>query len=335
MSSFQISVVIPTRNRAMTLSKALVSLLRQELDQSKFEVIVVDNGSTDQTATMCLEHAKEFANFQMIHVGEPGLHLGRHAGLKASAAEIVCFADDDIEATPGWLVGVLEAFGDSTVGLVGGKNLPKWEAEPPHWLWEKWQTSVTPWGRSLGSLSLLDFGDSILEIDPYYVYGCNFSIRKGILLEAGGFHPDGMPQSLIAYRGDGESHVSGYVKRSRYSAVYNPKASVYHLVPSARMCQDYFQRRAFYQGISDSYSLIRRQGGVCAPSQPSLFAKIWQKLIGDFLLRRDIYQLRQDLARSELDRAVGRSRRAGFYFHQNLCSRDPSLLKWVLRESYL
>jgi len=94
--------------------------------------------------------------------------------------------------------------------------------------------------RILIYLSILDLGDTIKTINPYHVFGCNFSIRKKILLEAGGFHPDAMPQELIRFRGDGESHVSRYILVHGYKTLYHPKASVYHLVTHNRMTEDYF-----------------------------------------------------------------------------------------------
>jgi hypothetical protein len=114
-------------------------------------------------------------------------------------------------------------------------------------------------GHALGYLSVLDFGDKIIEIDPGYVWGCNYSIRKNILLKAKGFHPDGFPQEMIKYRGDGETYVSDYIRQNNYKTIYNPKASVYHFVPKSRMTIDYFCKRAFNQGISDSYTEIRKK----------------------------------------------------------------------------
>jgi hypothetical protein len=107
-------------------------------------------------------------------------------------------------------------------------------------------------------LSILDFGETVKEIPPEYRWGCNFSVRKRIVLEAGGFHPDGFPQEMIQYRGDGETAVSKYIHGKGYKAIYNPKASVYHFVPQNRMTQDYFCKRAFNQGISDSFAEMRK-----------------------------------------------------------------------------
>lgn len=335
MSEVRISVIFPTRNRASTLDRALESLQAQEMPLEHFEVIVADNGSTDNTAELCRDFSKQFPHFQYLFVAQPGLHQGRHAGLKAANAPILTYADDDIIAFPTWLNGISEAFQDHNVGLVGGKNLPQWETTPPHWVWEKWFTSRVKWGQRLGELSLIDFGSEIQEIDPYYVYGCNFSVRKSILHQSKGFHPDGMPQDLIAYRGDGESYVSGFVQQSGYKTLYHPDASVYHLVPTSRMTKDYFCRRAFNQGVSDSFAAVRSQGSPDSvercPAWKRLLTKVWSNNI----LRRDIIKLQEDLDTSEFDRAAKRSYRRGYHYHQEMCRNSSDILAWVLRPDYL
>ena len=335
MSEIDISVIFPTRNRASTLEKALESLLAQEMSSERFEIIIADNGSTDGTAELCQRFSKQFPHFQYLFVAKPGLHQGRHAGMQAAQAPILTFADDDIVALPTWLNGVFEAFQSNSVGLVGGKNLPQWESSPPHWVWEKWFTSRVKWGQRLGELSLIDFGSEIQEIDPYYVYGCNFSIRKSILLDSKGFHPDGMPQDLIAYRGDGESYVSGFVKQAGYKTLYHPDASVYHLVPTTRMTEDYFCRRAFNQGVSDSFAAVRSQGSPDPEAEPPAWKKLLTKLWNNNILRRDIIKLQEDLESSELDRSVRRSYRRGYLYHQEMCRESSHILEWVLRPDYL
>jgi hypothetical protein len=64
-------------------------------------------------------------------------------------------------------------------------------------------------------------------------------------------------QEMIMYRGDGETYISDFIRKNGLKAIYNPKASVYHFVPTKRMTIDYFCKRSFNQGISNSYSEIR------------------------------------------------------------------------------
>ncbi len=302
-----LSVMIPTLNRAALLERALKSLTAQTFPGNLFEVIVIDNGSTDNTFQVCTKFEQKITNLRYVYDNNPGLHVGRHLGCKEARGEILVFGDDDIRAFPTWLEGIAESFRDPAVVLAGGKILPAFEIPPPAWvnaLW--WQT---PWGRALGWYSLLDFGDKVLEISPDYVWGCNFSIRKTTLLEVGGFHPDSMPAELIRFRGDGETAVSIAVKNKGYKALYNPKASVYHFVSKDRMTFDYLYKRAFAQGVSDSYTQIRATGDSTGFKQlmPS---------------------------HDELQNVINKGHTDGFNFHRKAVRADPELLKWVLRKDY-
>jgi glycosyltransferase involved in cell wall biosynthesis len=320
------------------LKLALESIAKQNLSQQSFETIVVDNGSTDETKEVVDSFVKNIPNLRYFYEETPGLHVGRHKGLKEAKADILVYADDDIEAFPTWLEGIVEAFEDKDVMLVGGKNLPKFEAEPPDWVMKMW-SRPHPEGKILGHLGILDFGDSIKEISPYYVFGCNFSIRKSILLEAKGFHPDAMPQELIRFRGDGESHVSHYILEQGYTALYHPNVSVYHLVPKERMTESYFCKRAYNQGISDSYTQIRAVHGL-AYSAKSLYEKLRQMSPSD-IVRAIGRRAKRVIGRSrkepfdEIQGKIAQAYRAGWQFHQNEVQNDPKLLEYVLKQTYL
>jgi glucosyl-dolichyl phosphate glucuronosyltransferase len=314
----QLSVVIPTRNRSRSLHNTLASIQAQTLQDTAFETIVVDNGSTDDTRAVCREFQTVLSNLRYRHAAEPGLHEARHAGMRAARSDIIVFTDDDIEAFPGWLAGIDEAFRARDVVLVGGKNLPKFEEVPPQWLARMWQVPKRE-GRALGHLSILDLGDSPKPIDPNLVWGCNFAIRKEILLAAGGFHPDSMPDSLVRFRGDGETHVTRYVAEKGLKAVYHPRASIFHHVPKCRMTLDYFRRRAFRQGLSDSFTHIRSHRAM--PLLSLAVRRIWAQ------------------ARLLFSRSVrGRLRLAylcGYLYHQIEVRKDPALMAWVNRPDFL
>ena len=199
-------------------------------------------GSTDNTRAVCNFYKEKFKRFRYIYDERPGLHVGRHKGLKEAKAGILVYADDDIEAFPTWLEAIAEVFEDERVALAGGKVLPKFESESPNWILGMWGQNGNG-HRILGYLSILNLGQEVKEISPQHVFGCNFPIRKSVLLESGGFHPDAFPKRLIRFRGDGESHVSNYIQSQNLKTVYNPKASVYHRVSKRRMTVEYCCRR--------------------------------------------------------------------------------------------
>ena len=327
----RLSVILPTRDRARLLDDCLRSLARQTLPAEAFEVIVVDNGSTDDTAAFAAAHAGSLP-VRCVSAPEPGLHVGRHAGMQAAAADLLVFGDDDIIAEPTWLASVLEAFEDPGVALVGGNNRPVFEGTPPDWLLAWWRQPVGP-GQAMAPLSILDFGDDRFDIDPGFVWGCNFSIRRDVLLRAGGFHPDGVPADRLRWRGDGETHVADEIRRAGLRARFHGGASVGHRVSAGRMTPAYFAQRARAQGVSDSYTDLRRAGA----ASPRLADR------GRRLARALASRLRLSFtpAREPASRALRGVRRdmlaayaAGYDFHQREVAGDPDLLAWVLKERY-
>lgn len=328
------SVIIPTRDRADILRLCLESLTRQSLPPEAFEVIVVDNGSRDATPQV----AREFSGrlqLRYAFAAEPGLHVGRHEGWRRARSDVLTFADDDIEAEPTWIEAIANAFKDPRVALVGGNNHPKFAFEPPAWL-ARWWAEPVGRGRALGYLSVLDFGAGRFEIDPAYVWGCNFSVRRQALDAVGGFHPDGMPKESLRFRGDGESHVAHAVRACGFTALFDGKASVHHQVSANRMTPAYFEQRAYAQGVSDSYSAIRKHRSAALPAMARLRARIPASARA---MRERLRAIgaRGDAAAALLDVRL-RAARAycdGFAFHQSEVRADPALLKWVLKESYL
>lgn len=317
-----LSVIIPTRNRVKHLSNALKSLTKQTYPVKMFEVLVIDNGSMDSTSEMCRSLRDRMPQLQYFYVEKPGLHVGRHLGMKKAQSKILVYADDDIEAFPTWLEAIAESFENPEVVLVGGKILPKFSIPPPDWVLLMWGENQKG-QKILGNLSLLDLGDDVSEIDPSCVYGCNFSIRKSVLTEAGGFHPDAMPMELIRYRGDGESHVSRFIERMGYKAIYHPKASVYHVIPAERLTESYFCERSFFQGISDSYSFLRK--GVNLSSSAVRRNINWLKF---FSFRRKIWL-------DSRQRRMMNAHRRGFLMHQKEAYHDHILYRWIMKEHYL
>lgn len=321
-----LSVIIPTRNRALFVKDALDSILKQTLSTGEFEILIIDNGSTDATAEVVKEFMAKSNQISYYFAPEPGLHVGRHVGTREAKGEILVFIDDDVIATPKWLEAIKNTFNNPKVGLVGGKILPKWEGDIPDWI--NLFKSETEYGWTIGYLSLLDFGDVLKEIPAYYVYGCNFSIRKSVLYECGGFHPDSMPQELIRYRGDGETALSLAIMEKGYKAIYEPKATVYHRIPPERLTLDYFCRRAFNQGISDSYSYIRKH-----LKNPSPLSRRFQREIATF--KNYLSNLVLPNPYKAIRHEVHKAYKKGYAYHKAEVKADPTLLAYVLKENYL
>lgn len=312
------------------LDDCLRSLAIQTLPADQFDVVVVDNGSRDGTRAVADAHGSSL-QLHYLFEPEPGLHVGRHAGMRAASSDLLVFCDDDIIAEPTWLASVVEAFANPSVVLVGGNNRPVFEQPPPDWLRAWWQRPNYR-GRALWQLSVVDFGEGVFEIDPRYVWGCNFSIRRWALAAAGGFHPDGVPADRLRWRGDGESHVSAWVRRSGLRALFHSGASVGHRVPPERMSPEYFARRSFAQGVSDSFTNLRRRRALTLAS-----GRLLQRGRGALGLAVSAAIGPRSLVGYRLLEVQWASQAAylkGYDYHQREAASDPALMAWVLRKDY-
>jgi glycosyltransferase involved in cell wall biosynthesis len=333
------SIIIPTHNRAEILQRCLQCICELENPDEDWEVLVLNNNSTDGTEEIVNSYRERLSNLRYFHATDPGLHVGRNLGCRIAQGNILCYIDDDSFVSKGWLKGIEKAFQNSEVVLAGGPCLPQYEIEPPAWLNNMW--NIIEEGRTLGYLSLIDLGDKQRWISPYYVYGCNFSIRKDILDEIGGFHPDGMPKELLRYRGDGETFVSKMLIESGYRAVYSPSAKIHHLVPASRMTTDYFCHRAYIQGISGSFAQKREQYGVenaTCKKKASIGRRIYRR-IKRVIKAKLNWEHHKNTGEPEevmqIRRKMQESYEAGYRYHQEEVKKDPKLLEWVLRENYL
>jgi len=335
------SVIIPTCNRADQLFKSMNSLLNIDFDKTQYEIIVVDNGSKDSTKQVVEQCTQEYSDHHIRYFFDdiPGLLTGRHRGAKEALSEILVFVDDDIEADKGWLSAIVDTFSTHPdVHLVGGKCLPKFEKAPPEWLEYFWNL-LSGGGKYMGELSLIDLGDEEKVIDPMFVWGLNFSIRKSTLYEFGGFHPDVMPPQYQHLLGDGETGISLNMKVKGYKAYYHPKAKVYHDVPAERMTIAYFDKRYFYQGVCNSYTTVRKNGGIVhIPAQLNILRKATAILKQSFGLNlRTSKKTIQSDAGWEKDMLLTRFQsiqQAGYNFHQEMVRKSPEVLHWVLKENY-
>jgi glycosyltransferase involved in cell wall biosynthesis len=323
-----ISLIIPTRNRADLLDATLASIGNQTIGIKKFEIIVANNCSTDSTQEVIKKYKIKYPNLTSVEVSEPGLHNGRHAGMKIANGEILVFIDDDIEARPKWLECISNCFEEKEVALVGGNNYPMYLSCPPKWMLELWNKRSLNNYKAIFELSVIEFLNKPKRISPYLVWGCNFSIRKSVLIDAGGFHPDAMPKDKIHLRGDGETHVARYIHESGLHCRFHEDASIHHKITEERMQSKYFYSRAFNQGISDSYTSLREANRMLLKndriSTNMLIKKIAIKLFS-ITESRELRSVRSQYRKGYM---------LGYKFHQKNYQNDPLLRNWVHRPNY-
>src|SRR5262245_11046394 len=129
-----ITIIVATFNRARMLDECLFRLARQPFLAGD-ETVVVDNGSTDDTAEVVERHRRAWpSRFVGCVEPRPGKSIALGTALAAATGDVVAFTDDDVLVDAGWLEAIRTAMADASTALVGGPVAPRWESPPPRWL---------------------------------------------------------------------------------------------------------------------------------------------------------------------------------------------------------
>ena len=231
-----LSVVVCTFNRSDRLRCCLQSLTEQTMDPSRFEVIVVDNNSSDDTSQVAEEFMVTYPHFRLISESRQGLSHARNRGYREAIGEYVAYIDDDAEASPEWVRGIVDFAGrHPTIMMFGGPyaalvidSVPKWF--PPEY------------GRiNLGS------EERPLNLKTEFVEGTNMIIRKNALELLGGFSPDlGMIGGKLHY-GE-ETKLQLELHERGYEVYYVPEIQVRHFLAPDKMSLWWLLRAAYAAG---------------------------------------------------------------------------------------
>jgi len=243
--SISISVVIATYNRAPLLAECLHHLSRQHFEPDD-DVIVVDNGSTDDTAQV-IDDAQALFAVPLRHLTEtsPGKSRAIAAALEIATGDVLAFTDDDVDVDATWMDTIRCVMSTPGIALAGGPVTPRWETSPPRWL----RAAVDQYGRLAAPLGLLSYGSESFPLGPRTVLGANLIVRAEVLRKLGGYAPH-----LGKLRGtllSGEDHeLCMRVQNAGFRAVYWPALTVTHWVPSERMRVGYSLSWFYWSGIT-------------------------------------------------------------------------------------
>ena len=243
-----VSVVIPTYNRSGLLAKTVESFLQQTYPADRFEIIIVDNNSSDDTPAVIDELAEQSSQVRGLTETRKGAHFARNSGGRAAKGEILYFTDDDMLADVRLLEKIVEPFLiGAKVGSASGRIIPSWETEPPVWVLEHCRNEL---------LSLNDLGVAtiISDTDPG-VFSCHQAVLREAFFLAGGFNPDTNAGELV---GDNETGLNIKIRDLGYRFAYVGGSVIRHVIPESRMSQRYLNSRFADQGFCDSYTVYRK-----------------------------------------------------------------------------
>ena len=244
----EVTVLICTWNRTALLEETLASLAHMDVPTGiRWELVVVDNNSTDSTPTVVNRAARAFpVPIRYVFEKQQGKSYAMNAGLRATKRPIVAFVDDDVRVAPAWLTSLSTVFRDRPdISYVGGPVDPIWEKPRPSWFD---RTVRILWG----TLAILDYGVEpfVFEERRRVPLGANFAIRRTLAKAIGGFSP------LLGRNGDrvllGQELPEFFARARRVGArgMYVPAMRVGHHVPARRLSPAYFRRWWYGKGVS-------------------------------------------------------------------------------------
>jgi glucosyl-dolichyl phosphate glucuronosyltransferase len=276
-----ISLIVPTYNRADTLEAALNTFVRQTLDSRFYEIIVIDNNSTDGTKLVCDKLFRANPDHNLRYHFEPrqGLHYARNRGIVSARGEIAVFGDDDIEAAPQWLESIKNSFEkDRHIGIVGGPIYPIWDGRPPMWIYDYGGE------KKHGVFACLNYGEESKYIENEELFGCNFAIRRDIAVEIGGSGPDTFPPDMIHFSGTGEGGMLKRTRQKGFKVYYDAKASVKHRASVSRCTLGYFVSRYRRWAVESIYHQYNRGDHLS-----EIFTRlVWRSIVVFFSLLRTL-----------------------------------------------
>ena len=235
-NSLLISVVLCTFNRADLLAVSLQALAEQILENSEYEVVVVDNNSTDNTQKVVEEMCNRLTGLRYCFEPIQGLSHARNRGWQEAKGEYVAYIDDDCRVPGQWLTVAKKIIEQISPDVFGGPYFAFYNSPKPVWFKDSYGS------RDRGK------EPRVLGTDEY-LDGTNIFFRRSLLKEMGGFNPDlGMSGKTISY---GEEtallrRIRG--KMPHQIIYYDPQLYVYHLVMAEKMSLAWNVRQRFAGG---------------------------------------------------------------------------------------
>src|SRR6266700_3247574 len=311
----RLSVILCTYNRRNLVLSALASLRRQTLAYEQFEVIVVDNGSTDGTLEAVRTYvsagvqlgrkSQELWYVHCLSESKNGLAYARHTALQEASGEIAVFLDDDALADPYFLERLLAAYDESGADAIGGRVELRWEAQRPHWLSEVML-------HLLGYFAPFKTRTQLKEEMCFSSTSC--SVRMSALRSIGYFSPFLSKRQHLPANAEVDD-LYQRLHRAGYSLWYEPEAVVTHRVPAARLQRSYFMGRAYWQGCSE---VLAEYANKAHEGETKSYRSVFQSVLPEMrelsyllLLHRPLLRLAGRSTNERLQAAMAQARSWG------------------------
>jgi L-malate glycosyltransferase len=234
-----LTVLLATRNRAQILREVLESYCALEVPASGWKLVVIDNGSTDQTQDV-IAAFKDRLPLQSVCEPALGKNAALNTGLNLVEGDLVVLTDDDAFPAPDWLIQLRKAADDQPAySMLGGVIKPRWEVTPPQWV--AWIDDPGP----VYSITDPSLKEGPLEV--FLIFGPNMAIRRSIFHSGMRFDPQIGPRGA-SYPMGSETELLFRIERKGHKAWHVPRAVVEHFIRTEQTKKTWVLQRAFRWG---------------------------------------------------------------------------------------
>ena len=237
-----VSVIVCTYNREKYIGQTLEHLERQQADPAKFEVLVVNNNSQDNSQSIIDQYvARQDHFFSFLELNQ-GHTYARNRGIREAKGQILSFIDDDAFVDENFvteLIRFFNAYPDASA--LGGKIVPQYEEAEPAWMSK----------FLLPLVAALDKGNNVMKFKGNkYPIGANMAFRKEVFETFGEFDVN-LGRRGECLEGGDEKDVFARLRKANRPVYYNPKVWVHHIIPPKRTTMTYIKGLANGVGTSE------------------------------------------------------------------------------------
>jgi glycosyltransferase involved in cell wall biosynthesis len=230
----RVTVAIPTFNRSALLRQTLEGIARQNYPRDRFETLVIDNNSSDDTARVVADLAALNPGLRYLKETKQGLDHARNRAIAEAQGDIILFGDDDILTEPDWIGQMIAPFlshPGAKIGAVGGEVIPIFPDGLPKW--------VAAWHSPLAFRP-----DAGPLTDRQFPMGANLAFPRWVFKELGPFHT-ALDRTAGSYFSGGDSEMIRRIRAAHMEVWFVPSAAVRHQMPASRTTFRYAARHAF------------------------------------------------------------------------------------------
>ena len=245
-----VTVVICTYNRSESLSATLRSLAEMAVPPGvAWEIIVVDNNSTDDTQGVVERFAAASGlKVRYVFEAQQGLSHARNRGIQEAKGDIIAFTDDDVSVGKEWVAEIQKAFTRLDCLALGGRIYPTWAHSRPDWLEEEGPYALQ------GPIIKFDLGDQTCEAKRL-PFGANMAFKRVAFERYGLFRAD-LGRTNGGLMGGEETDFFHRLRQDGEKIFYVPGAYVRHPVVEERIQRSYYQSWHFDCGRT----MVRLEG---------------------------------------------------------------------------